>query len=71
MAITVVAMSLGLGLVLVGYPLPFLVTFLISFVLGLLILTLGVVYFISVKPAATQNPVKLGGTCDFVFPKKS
>lgn len=55
MAITVVAMSLGLGLVLVGYPLPFLVTFLISFVLGLLILTLGVVYFISVKPAATKT----------------
>jgi uncharacterized protein (TIRG00374 family) len=55
MTITVVAMSLGLGLVLVGYPLPFIVTFLISLVLGLLILTLGLVYYISIKPSATKT----------------
>jgi len=59
MTITVVAMSLGLGLVLVGYPLPFLVTFLISLVLGLLILTLGLVYYISVKPSATKSLLNL------------
>lgn len=55
MTITVVAMSLGLGFVIVGYPLPFLVTFLISLVLGLLILTLGLVYYISAKPSATKT----------------
>jgi uncharacterized protein (TIRG00374 family) len=55
MTITVVAMSIGLGLVLVGYPLPFIVTFLISLVLGLLILTLGLVYYISVKQSATKT----------------
>ena len=40
MTITVVAMSFGLGFVIVGYQVPFVVTFLISFVLFLLILTL-------------------------------
>ncbi len=55
MTITVVAMSLGLGVMLVGYPLPLLVTFLISLVLSLLILTLVLVYLISVKPSATKT----------------
>ena len=44
MTITVVAMSLGLGFVLVGYPVPFVVTFLISLVFRLLILTLMVIF---------------------------
>jgi len=51
----VVAMSIGLGLMLVGYPLPFIVAFLISLVLGLLILTLSMVYYISIKPSATKT----------------
>ncbi|MGA2680716.1 MAG: lysylphosphatidylglycerol synthase transmembrane domain-containing protein [Candidatus Bathyarchaeia archaeon] len=55
MTITVVAMSIGLGLMLVGYPLPFIVAFLISLVLGLLILTLSMVYYISIKPSATKT----------------
>jgi uncharacterized protein (TIRG00374 family) len=58
MTITVVAMSLGLGLVLVGYPLPIIVTFLISLVLGLLIFTLVMVYYISLKPSATKTLLK-------------
>ena len=55
MTITVITMGLGLGLVLVSYPLPFIVTFLISLVLGLSILTLVLVYYISVKPSATKT----------------
>jgi uncharacterized protein (TIRG00374 family) len=55
MTITVITMGLGLGLVLISYPLPFIVTFLISLVLGLSILTLILVYYISVKPSATKT----------------
>jgi uncharacterized protein (TIRG00374 family) len=55
MTITVVAMGLGLGLVLTSYPLPFIVTFLISLVLGLSIFTVVLVYYISVKPSATTT----------------
>jgi uncharacterized protein (TIRG00374 family) len=55
MTITVVAMALGLGLVLMSYPVPLVVTFLISFVLGLSILTLVLVYYISIKPSATKT----------------
>lgn len=55
MAITVVAMALGLGLALISYPLPFIVTFLISLVLALSILTLLLVYYVSIKPSATKT----------------
>lgn len=55
MTITVVTMGLGLILVLVSYPLPALVTFLISLVLGLSILTVALVYYVSIKPSATQT----------------
>ena len=55
MTITVVAMALGLGFVLAGYSLPELVTFLISLVLGLSIVTLILVYYVSIKPSATKT----------------
>jgi uncharacterized protein (TIRG00374 family) len=55
MTITVITMGLGLGLVLISHPLPFIVTFLISLVLGLSILTLTLVYYISIKPLATKT----------------
>jgi uncharacterized protein (TIRG00374 family) len=55
MTITVITMGLGLGLVLISYPLPLIVTFLISLVLGLSILTLTIVYYISVRPSATKT----------------
>ena len=54
-AITVVALGLGLGLVLISYPLPLIVTFLITIVLALSILTLSVVYYVSIKPTATKT----------------
>ncbi|MGD0406171.1 MAG: lysylphosphatidylglycerol synthase transmembrane domain-containing protein [Candidatus Bathyarchaeia archaeon] len=54
-AITVVALGLGLGLVLISYPLPLIVTFLIAIVLALSILTLSVVYYVSIKPTATKT----------------
>ena len=55
MTITVITMGVGLGLVLTSHPLPSIVTFLISLVLGLSILTLTLVYYISVKPSATKT----------------
>ncbi len=55
MTITVVAMALGLGFVLTSYALPLVVTLLISLVLGLSILTLILVYYISLKPSATKT----------------
>ena len=60
MTITVVAMSLGLGFVLVGYLVPFVVTFLISLVLSLLILTLMMIFYVSVKPSATKTLLNWG-----------
>ncbi len=53
--ITVVALSLGLGLVLISYPLPFIVTFLIAFVLALSILSVLLIYYVSLKPKATKT----------------
>jgi uncharacterized protein (TIRG00374 family) len=55
MTITVITMGLGLGLVLISHPLPFIVTFLFSLVLCLSILTLALVYYISIKPSATKT----------------
>ena len=55
MTITVVALSTGLGLVLTNYHLPLMVTMLIGSVLCLSILALAIVYYVSVKPAATRT----------------
>ncbi|MGD0202832.1 MAG: lysylphosphatidylglycerol synthase transmembrane domain-containing protein [Candidatus Bathyarchaeia archaeon] len=57
---TVVALGLGLGLVLISYPLPFIVTFLIAFVLALSILSLLLVYYVSLKPKATKTLLNWG-----------
>jgi len=55
MTITVVAMALGLGFLLAEYSLPLVVTFLISLVLVLSIVTLILVYYISIRPSATKT----------------
>ncbi len=55
MTITVVALSTGLGLVLANYALPLLATLLIAFVLILSIIALAIVYYVSIKPVATQT----------------
>ena len=57
---TVVALGLGLGLVLISYPLPFIVTFLIALVLALSILSLLLVYYVSLKPKATKTLLNWG-----------
>ena len=61
MTITITALSTGLGLLLFRYSLPLAVTLLIGLVLALSILTLVVVYYISLKPSATNTLLKLGG----------
>jgi uncharacterized protein (TIRG00374 family) len=55
LTITIVALSTGLGLVLFNYRLPFATTFLIATVLSLSIIALGIVYYVSIKPTATQT----------------
>jgi uncharacterized protein (TIRG00374 family) len=54
MTITIVALSVGLGLLLFRYTFPLIETLLIGLVLGLSILTLGVVYYVSFRPSATE-----------------
>lgn len=55
MTLTITALSIGLILVLLRYSLPFESTLLISLILSLSILTLAIVYFISIKPSATDS----------------
>jgi len=54
MTITIVALSTGLGLLLFRYSLNLASVLLIGIILGLSILTLAVVYYISFKPSATK-----------------
>lgn len=53
MTIAVAALSFGLASVLINNPLPFMVTSLIALVLALTTLTLMLVFYVSLKPAAT------------------
>jgi uncharacterized protein (TIRG00374 family) len=55
MTMTITALAAGLTSLLVSYSLPIIVTFLFALVLALSILTLGIVYFVSIKPAATKT----------------
>jgi uncharacterized protein (TIRG00374 family) len=55
MTFTIVALTLGLGFVLVSYPLPFIDTLFIAIVLTLSILVLIIVYYVSIKPTATKT----------------
>jgi len=59
MTLTIVALSTGLGLVLLKYSLPTVATLLIGLILALSILTLGVVYYVSFKPSATKSLINL------------
>jgi uncharacterized protein (TIRG00374 family) len=55
MTMTIVALSTGLGLVLANYSLPLTATLLIAVVLVLSILSLAIVYYVSIKSAATKT----------------
>jgi uncharacterized protein (TIRG00374 family) len=55
MTLSTVAMSIGLVLLLLNYTLPLMVTLLIIAILALSILTLGIVYYVSIKPQATKT----------------
>jgi uncharacterized protein (TIRG00374 family) len=55
MTITIGALSAGLGLLLFRYSLNLTAALLIGLVLGLSILTLAVVYYVSFKPSATKT----------------
>ncbi len=70
MTMTIVALSIGLGLALANYSLPLATTVLIAFVLALSILALAIVYFISIKPAATKTLLSLGIKIVLFFRKR-
>ena len=55
MTISIVALSMGLGLVLANYSLPLATTLLIAIILTLSILGVGIVYYVSIKPTATKT----------------
>lgn len=59
-SISVVALSVGLGLVLTSYSLPLIVIFLITTVLALSILSLLLIYYVSIKPKATKTLLNWG-----------
>jgi uncharacterized protein (TIRG00374 family) len=68
--IAVAALSLGLGLVLISYPLPFIVNFLIALVLVLSILSLLLIYYVSLKPKATKTLLNWGIRIAYFFRKR-
>jgi len=70
MTMTIVTLSLGLILVLINYAMDPLVTLSIGLVLALSILTLGVVYWISVKDSATQTLLNLTVKIILIFRKR-
>jgi uncharacterized protein (TIRG00374 family) len=55
MTLTVAMLSTGLALVLLSYELDLLAAFAIGLVLALSIATLGIVYYVTLKPAATKT----------------
>ena len=68
--ITVVALSLGLGLVLISYPLPFLETFLIAIVLALSVLSILIIYYVSLNPKTTKTLLNWATKIILFFRKK-
>ncbi|MGE5187638.1 MAG: lysylphosphatidylglycerol synthase transmembrane domain-containing protein, partial [Betaproteobacteria bacterium] len=66
---TVVALSLGLGLVLLNYPVDPLTALLIGLVLGLSILTLAVIYLVSIRQSATKTLLNLAVKIVLIFRK--
>jgi uncharacterized protein (TIRG00374 family) len=55
MTITIVALSTGLGLLLLNYNLPFIATLIIAAILALSILSLAIIYYVSLKSTATKT----------------
>jgi uncharacterized protein (TIRG00374 family) len=70
MTITIVALSAGLGLVLANYSLPLMVTMLIGMILALSIIALAIVYYVSIKPAATKTLLRWAIKITLFFRKR-
>lgn len=68
--LTNIALSIGLGLLLVSYPLPLIDTFFISLVLALSILSLAVILYVSIKPTATKTLLNWGIRISLFFKKE-
>lgn len=70
MTMTIVALAVGLTSALVSYSLMPLVTFLFALVLALSILTLSIVYYVSLKPSATKTLLHFAVRVALVFRKR-
>jgi uncharacterized protein (TIRG00374 family) len=68
--LTIFALSSGLALILVSYPLPRLYDFFIIAVLALSIMTVFIIYNVSVKPSATNSLLNLAIKIGVTFRKK-
>ncbi len=68
--LSIIALSLGLGFVLVSYPLPFIVTFLFGLILFLSVLALIVIFYVVNRPSATKTLLNWGIRIALFFRKK-
>lgn len=68
--LTNIALSVGLGLLLATTSLPALESFLITLVLALSILTVIVIYYVSVRPSATKKLLNVAIRIGLVFRRK-
>jgi len=68
--LTIAALSAGLALIVINYPLPTLYNLFIIAILALSILTVFVIYYISIKPSATKTLLDLGIKVGLIFRKK-
>jgi uncharacterized protein (TIRG00374 family) len=68
--LTDIALSLGLGLLLANTSLPLLESFLITLVLALSILTVIVIYYVSIRPSATKKLLNVAIRIGLVFRRK-
>lgn len=68
--LTIAALSAGLALIVINYPLPTLYSLFIIAILALSILTVFVIYYISIKPSATKTLLDLGIKVGLIFRKK-
>jgi uncharacterized protein (TIRG00374 family) len=69
-SLTIIALSIGLTLLLFSYPLPFTDSFFVVFILALSILSLAIIYYVSVKPSATKTLLNWGLKIVLFFRKK-
>jgi uncharacterized protein (TIRG00374 family) len=69
-ALTIATLSVGLALIVISYPLPTLYSVFIIAILALSILTIVIIYYVSIKPSATTTLLGWGIKIGLMFRKK-